>query len=308
LGSGDAQSDVELRMEADTINILLVESDPVVAARLLEDFEDCSPYRVEAVHARSLGEAIKPAEAGCFDIIFANLELEDSRGFATLERLLRMKSVPPVVAMVPEAHEMAGQEALNRGATDYIVTTQAGPSLLTRVLRYALERRRMQETLRSFSLIDDLTGFYNLNGFSTLVDYQMKLARRTLKRAFLSRIQLANHAEIRDGFGDREAETALKAIAEMLRVTFRATDILARIATDEFACYVYDVAGGSTQSIMARLKRNVDTFNKLCQGPYSLEVRIGITRIYADDSVPVDELLIQAGESMKAPDQIRLVT
>jgi diguanylate cyclase (GGDEF)-like protein len=165
----------------------------------------------------------------------------------------------------------------------------------------------MHETLRSFALIDDLTGFYNLNGFSTLVEYQMKLARRTLKRAFLARIQLANLGEIRDSFGDREAETALKATAEMLRVTFRVTDILARIGTDEFACYVYDVAGGTTQTIVSRLKRNVETFNKLCQGPYSLDVRIGIARIYADDSVPVAELLQQAGESMKAPENLRLV-
>lgn len=300
-------SDVFARMETETINILLVESDATLAARLLETLGDCHPFRVEVVHARSLAEAVKPAEAGNFDMIFANLELEDSNGFHTVERLARLKGAPPVVAMVSEAHEMAGYEAINRGATDFIVTSQAGSRLLSRVLRYNLERGRMQETLRSFALIDDLTGFYNLNGFSTLVEYQMRLARRTLKRAFLARIQLANFGEIRDSFGDREAETALKATAEMLRVTFRATDVLARIGSDEFACYVYDVAGGTTQTIVSRLKRNVETFNKLCQGPYSLDVRIGITRIYADDSVPVEELLQQAAESMKAPENLRLV-
>lgn len=302
------ETDGESGMEAETINVLLVESDAALAATLLENFGDCDQFRVEVVHARCLAEAVKLAEAGIFDIIFANLELEDNKGFTTVERLTRLRAAPPLVVMVSEIHELAGQEALDRGATDYIVASQAGPRLLTRVLRYALERGRMLQTLRSFALVDDLTGFYNRTGFSALVDYQMKLARRTLKRAFLTRIQLANYSEIRDGFGDREADTALKATAEMLRVTFRVTDILARIGPDEFACYVYDVAGGTTQAIVARLKRNVETFNKLCQGPYCLDVRVGIARIYADDAVPVDELLLQAGESMKAPEQVRLVT
>lgn len=296
-------------MDGESVTILIIDSNLEAATTLAAALESIPGKQVSVAKAHSLEDGLEKGLRETPDIAFLNIESIQPAGLAVLVKFHEGAPDIAVVVVVPPSRELLGEECLTKGATDYLIEGTYDRRTLARCVRYTLERHQMHETLRGLALIDEPTGFYNLTGFSTLAEYQMILARRTLKRAFIIRCQLQNLDQIRSDFGNREADTALKAAAEMLRVTFRTTDILGRLSRNEFVCYVNDVSGGTAQAIVTRLVHNVETFNQLCSGPYNLDLRVGIARIYGgDEGMSVEDLIRQAGEAMKAPEEVRLVT
>jgi diguanylate cyclase (GGDEF)-like protein len=109
-------------------------------------------------------------------------------------------------------------------------------------VKYAIERQRLiaeletaREEAHRLTLIDDLTGLYNRRGFFTLSEQQWKLADRKKKKLVLIYCDLDNLKEINDNQGHRKGDQALITVAEVLKSTFRDSDIIARMGGDEFA-------------------------------------------------------------------------
>ena len=95
------------------------------------------------------------------------------------------------------------------------------------------ERKWAEEKLREMSLMDDLTGLYNRRGFLTLATQQLKIAHRLKQGLALFYLDLDRMKWINDTLGHREGDRALIDTASILRNTFRASDIVARIGGDE---------------------------------------------------------------------------
>src|SRR5207248_7053459 len=74
--------------------------------------------------------------------------LPDSQGLDGLRWLREHVPTVAVVVLTGLADEHLGEQAVRAGAQDYLVKDQVGAMLLYRVVRYAVERRRAEETQR----------------------------------------------------------------------------------------------------------------------------------------------------------------
>jgi signal transduction histidine kinase len=141
-------------MTADLINILLIE-DNLAEARLLQEFlKDGSFKEFNLVHVKRLSEALdaigKDASTPClYNIILLDLTLPDSQGLESLKPLMARAPCLPIVVLTNINDEQLAIEAVRRGAQDYLVKRQINAQLLTRSLRYAIERKQYLETLRA---------------------------------------------------------------------------------------------------------------------------------------------------------------
>ncbi len=97
-------------------------------------------------HAGSLAQA-KPLLADA-DCVLLDLGLPDSQGLDGLRWLNEHVPAVAVVVLTGRADEHLGEEAVRAGAQDYLVKGQVSGLLLYRVIRYAVERRRAEETQR----------------------------------------------------------------------------------------------------------------------------------------------------------------
>jgi two-component system, cell cycle response regulator len=160
------------------------------------------------------------------------------------------------------------------------------------------ELERVQETLRNLSLRDDLTGLYNRRGFFTLADQQLKSARREKREASLIYTDMDGLKIINDAHGHDEGSEALKKVADILRRTFRSSDIIARIGGDEFA--ILETYAGQTdpQSSILRLEENLLKHNAESAGAYKLSLSIGIVCAGLDDGSTIETLLTRGDELM----------
>jgi serine phosphatase RsbU (regulator of sigma subunit) len=136
---------VLMAANAEQIQVLLVEDDDGDAL-LVEELLHESGTRVAVRRARTVSEAAALiAEAAC---VLLDLGLPDSQGLDGLRWLLQRDPNAAVVVLTGLADEHLGEEAVRAGAQDYVVKGDVTGSELSRVLRYAMERRRWDEAQR----------------------------------------------------------------------------------------------------------------------------------------------------------------
>ena len=213
----------------------------------------------------------------------------------------------PVVVLVEPGHkgESNGAAAIEAGACDSVVKEELSSALLARVLHYAIERYRLHATLDQLSLTDPLTGLYNARGFRTLAEHHLKLAHRTrglvIAVADVRALDELNAAHGRDA-GDR----ALVAASQVLRETFRASDVIARIGDDDFATLMLDAADDTTDVVAPRLRQRLEHYRTVHRdSPWQLAMTVGLARVAPGMHPGIDELLAEAGAAALAQ-QVRV--
>jgi diguanylate cyclase (GGDEF)-like protein len=154
--------------------------------------------------------------------------------------------------------------------------------------------RETQDRMRNLSLRDDLTGILNRRGFFTLAEQQIKIARRKRSTMLLLIGDLDNLKRINDTLGHTEGDAAIKATADILRESFRESDIIGRIGGDEFAILHTESGGINAKVSVDRLRNNFVLFNEKKKTAYSLSMSVGTALCNAAGAYSVDELIKQA--------------
>ena len=165
--------------------------------------------------------------------------------------------------------------------------------------RDVTQRIRNEEKLRQASITDELTGLLNRRGFLTVADKQIQVARREKREAFLLYADLDNMKLINDRLGHQTGDQALQDVAELLRQTFRESDVIGRLGGDEFAVLQPVTTGiNGEQSVVKRLEEQITRLNGRPGKTYEISLSIGVVRFDPDNPATIDELLSRADSLM----------
>ena len=131
------------------VNILLVEDNPG-DARLLEEYlVEGLPDGFRITHCSRLKEAIASlATGGGYDVALLDLSLPDSKGLPTYLDLRGSAAALPIVILTGYDDERLASEAMQSGAQDYLSKHGLDARHLARTIRYAIERKHWEETVR----------------------------------------------------------------------------------------------------------------------------------------------------------------
>ncbi|MDN3354840.1 SpoIIE family protein phosphatase [Actinomadura sp. DC4] len=133
----------------DALDILLIEDD-LGDALLVQEFLDEGELDAQLVVARSFAEArgfLGPGGPG-FHCVLVDLSLPDANGLDMLREVLRLAPHTAVLVLTGLNDAQVGVAAVGAGAQDYLVKQEVEPPLLTRAVRYAIERKRADESER----------------------------------------------------------------------------------------------------------------------------------------------------------------
>jgi diguanylate cyclase (GGDEF)-like protein/PAS domain S-box-containing protein len=159
------------------------------------------------------------------------------------------------------------------------------------------ERKRAEAALESLSLIDELTGLYNRRGFLAVTEQHVAAIRRDSKIPIVLYADLDGLKQINDSHGHHEGDRALATAAQLLKETFRSSDILARLGGDEFVALAAMEADEDAEMLTDRLQEQFDAHNAMNSRPYSLSVSVGVAN-FEDDRYTIEELMAQADRAM----------
>jgi len=130
-------------MERDPIRVLLIEDDRVDAAHVRRTLRD-DPGGFQLRWVSTLQEGLDYLGKGETDVVLLDLNLPDSRGLDTVVRLCERASGLPIVVLTVAIELRVALGSLQAGAHDFLLKDElAIPSVLTRAIRYAIERQRI---------------------------------------------------------------------------------------------------------------------------------------------------------------------
>ncbi|WP_368543234.1 sensor domain-containing diguanylate cyclase [Enterobacter soli] len=129
----------------------------------------------------------------------------------------------------------------------------------------------------SAATTDELTGLFNRRGFNQFVNFALSVARRRAEPLTLGWIDLDKFKLINDTWGHDEGDKALKAMADLMRASFREADLLVRFGGDEFAVLFADTDEKGAWIAMHYLSEQVALYNDRRLHPWALQFSWGVS-------------------------------
>jgi len=159
-------------------------------------------------------------------------------------------------------------------------------------IRFGLNRARL------LSETDDLTGLYNMRGFSIIADRLFGQAMRYNRPASMLIIDSDNLKAVNDCYGHEAGNRLLKMVAKCIETELRHTDVLARYGGDEFVVLLPETAPDWAIEVAQRILKAVATAPLEFEGKrIETSVSIGLA-CYPEDGRSIDAVQTRADRAM----------
>ena len=130
------------------IRLLLLEDNPGDRRLVQAKLSDAAAGRFAITQVERLNDAIARLDSEIFDVILSDLTLPDSDRLNTVHALVAHCPTMPLVVLTGSNDDSIGDHAIEHGAQDYLLKSDASGPLIARSLRYAIERKRLELELR----------------------------------------------------------------------------------------------------------------------------------------------------------------
>jgi diguanylate cyclase (GGDEF)-like protein/PAS domain S-box-containing protein len=127
--------------------VLLLEDNAGDARLLREMLNEPESLNTQLTHLECMRDAEKYLAEHAVDIILLDLGLPDAQGLAAVQRAHAAAPHIPLVVLTGLDDQLVAAQALQEGAQDYLIKGQIESRGLMRALRYAGERKIMEEAL-----------------------------------------------------------------------------------------------------------------------------------------------------------------
>jgi len=162
----------------------------------------------------------------------------------------------------------------------------------------AIQRKQMEEEMEKLAHFDSLTGACNRGYGLSLLERELKLARRRKTPVLLAYIDIDDFKNINDTFSHGEGDQALKKVVKLLKSTLREIDIICRMGGDEFLIIFPDSSLKDLSIIKERFNKSLVKLNQTIKKSYKIGFSMGISCYDPDNPQFMDELIRIADNRM----------
>ncbi len=155
-----------------------------------------------------------------------------------------------------------------------------------------------EKKLHALSITDELTGLYNRRGFFALAEQHLKQSMRDKKGYFLILIDFDGLKFINDNFGHNEGDMVLIKTANILKESYRESDIIARIGGDEFIVLANETPETNIETITIRLKDNIKAYNNSKSRNHEISLSMGMINSNHEQVYNLEQLIAKADKLM----------
>src|SRR5688572_25885444 len=139
---------------------MVVAPTPLVRVLIIDDDEDdffitseylkgIQEYKLQVDWSYKFNEAVDQLQKRAYDIYFVDYRLGAKTGLDFLREAVRIGAEEPIVLLTGKGNKTVDVEAMQMGATDYLIKTELTTEKLERCIRYSLERTAYLKALRA---------------------------------------------------------------------------------------------------------------------------------------------------------------
>jgi diguanylate cyclase (GGDEF)-like protein len=223
------------------------------------------------------------------------------------ERLLAWPAWPQavrdcaVVVVAPEPQPALATRLIDRGAQDVLPTREAQADTLARVLRLAVERKRLDLAARQAFSTDLATGLPNRAQLLEHISHLLALREREPAPMALLVLRVTGLAAAEARLGAEAANVLRRQLAQRLRNGMRASDVVASLGGDVLAVLLawIDSPEDSAQ-VAAKLAHAAQSPFDVAGHALALTVQLGVSQ-FPGHGRQADALLQRALEQAAVP-------
>ena len=135
-------------MYPEKITILIIEDNPGDVRLIKEVLAETNGGAFDLKYADRLSDGLKKISENTVDIVLLDLSLPDSAGLETITGFSEKNKDIPLIILTGTAELDVAKRALGIGAQDYLVKGQFDSATLSRSIRYAIERKKIEAEIK----------------------------------------------------------------------------------------------------------------------------------------------------------------
>jgi diguanylate cyclase (GGDEF)-like protein len=299
------------KLNHDTIRLLLIEDNPGDALLLREQLAGVSERDLRVTHAASLQAGLHLVQEQQFDAILLDLALPDSEGLRGLENLQGLAGTLPIIIVTGGMDEDVADNAIRRGAQDYLVKGTLDGRSVVRSIRYAIDRKKAEEALRKseealrkahnelerLASTDPLTGLYNRRHFVQLAESEVGRSRRYGHSLAAIMLDIDHFKQVNDIYGHGAGDKVLVLVAECCRRQLRSGDTAGRYGGDEFVIVLPESGLPAAEQFAERFRLRVMQESIDLEQNLTVTVSLGVAALQGE-GLTLEALLSRADKAL----------
>jgi hypothetical protein len=130
------------------ITILLIEDNPPDERLIREMLKDISHFKSNLISVVTLKDGCEQIQKNNFDIILLDLNLPDSTGRQTFQKVIDCSKEIPIILITGIKDEELPLKLIKKGAQDYLTKQSLNPDLLGKSILYSIERQALLRNIK----------------------------------------------------------------------------------------------------------------------------------------------------------------
>jgi two-component system cell cycle response regulator len=217
------------------VRVLLVDDDESTAILVRSMLGKLKPAKYTLEWRATASQGLAALLAEHWDACLLDYHIGAESGFDVLRTALQRNVTTPIIMFTSGAGTDVDLATVRAGAADYLLKTELSPSLLSRTIRYAIERSRLLNEMRSLARHDHVTGLLTRREMDRVLDEELVRSHRYGHPVALLLLDLDHFKQVNDSYGHVSGDAALRWVASVVTRCARDTDRAARYGGDELA-------------------------------------------------------------------------
>jgi diguanylate cyclase (GGDEF)-like protein len=270
-----------------TASILIVDDDHAVR-NSIQEFLTILEFNTHS--ADSAENALLFLETTSVDVIITDIIMNGMDGLE-MTKIIKEKHDSDIIVITGYTGNYSYEEAIQKGADDFIFKPVRFEELLLRLRRVlrervlTQERTLMLEKLKELAITDDLTKLYNSRHFYDQLKNEINRFDRYQRALSLLLIDVDHFKEFNDTYGHLEGDTILYKVAKLIKSCLRTMDTAYRYGGEEFTVILPETTCDAAMAVSERINEVVknDLFNG--DDKKDMSVSIGVTEYLPGEKV-----------------------
>ena len=305
-------------MEGDSFRYLMAEGDPLDVEIISNMLTAQNTSTVIIDSTNTYQETYQALRKTDYEALIIDIALPGVRGVSTIEKILAKFPTLPVVVLTGEDDHGLAIECLHLGVQDYIAKSQVNAEILSRIMRYAIERKQIDlqlkkalkesaeknQQLQTMARTDALTTLPNRAAFYEMTGQALSTAKRMNKSLGILYFDLNGFKQVNDTLGHAAGDQVLVNIGQRLKNKLRNSDTVARMGGDEFVVLT-NILEEPVQSYSVARKLNETICEPMMIDDHEIRISASIGIATYPEVQTVDLLLQSADMAMYEAKQSR---
>jgi len=258
--------------------ILIVDDDPAVRNSMTEFLSLGGFVCKTASHAEEALEILKSAQ---FQIVITDIMMPGMNGLEMTDIIKKDYDID-VIVMTGYSGHYSYEEAIGKGASDFVFKPIRFQEILLRLKRVLQERQlrqerdRMMADLKHLAITDSLTQLYNSRHFFSQLKMEIERANRYEHSLSMLLMDVDFFKNYNDTYGHPEGDVVLSTIAQTIQSCLRSIDSAYRYGGEEFTVILPYSNGEEAITVAERIQSQIERVRFVPLPDHSTQVTLSI--------------------------------